>query len=74
MRGMRTKSPANTLFCHGKSVIPYFAGSVFMMYSSVKNPGHSIVNQAMRPGMLSRLATEVLPMPYQPITHCAFPI
>lgn len=32
-----------------------------------------MVNHAMRPGMLKRLATEVLPMPYHPTSHCTFP-
>lgn len=40
------------------------------MYSSVRKPGHSMVNQAMRPGRLKMLSTEVLPMPYHEMAHC----
>lgn len=63
----RTKRPARTLFCQGRSVMPTCLGSVFMMYRSRVKPGHSINNQATRPGILMRLWTEVLPMPYHEV-------
>lgn len=37
---------------------------MFIMYSRVRKPGISMVNQAIRPGILKTLSTDVLPMPY----------
>lgn len=45
-----------------------------MMYSNVVNPGASIRNHATRPGMLSLLTTDVLPMPYHEMRYCIEPI
>lgn len=50
--------------------MPWRAGRVFMVYSSVRKPGASIVSQPMRPGTLKRLTTDVLPMPYHEMSHC----
>ena len=33
-------------------------------------PGASMVNQPILPGMLKRDSTDVLPMPYQFVSHC----
>lgn len=40
-----------------------------IVYNRVRKPGHSIVNQASRPGRLRREGADVLPMPYQDMAH-----
>lgn len=50
--------------------MPCSTGRVVIMYNSVRKPGISMVNQAMRPGMFRTLSTDVLPMPYHGMIHC----
>jgi hypothetical protein len=55
----------------GKLLIPRSSGSVNMMYSSVQNPGASMVAHPILPGRLNRDVTDVLPCGYQSVSHCA---
>lgn len=50
--------------------MPCIRGSVFIMYSTVVNPGISMSTQATRPGRLKALRTDVLPMPYHEMKSC----
>ena len=57
--------PAMIQLANGSSWIPSRFGSEYMMYSSVRKPGASIVIHPILPGMLKRKVVEVLPEGYQ---------
>jgi hypothetical protein len=67
-----TKREPMILFSQGRDARPVSAGRVFMMYKRVQKPGASIVSHAILPGILNLLFEEVLPAPYQEVTHCRF--
>ena len=68
----RTNMPAMTQLPTGslRQSRPSSPGKLNMIYSSVMKPGASIVNQPILPGRLKRDSTDVLPMPYQLVSHC----
>jgi hypothetical protein len=68
-RDILTNNPPIALFSHGKDLSPSSVGSVFMTYNKVKNPGASMVIQAIFPGMLNRFVVDVFPAGYHFIAH-----
>lgn len=54
--------PAMTQFVGGNDERLSSCGSVYMIYSTVRKPGASMVNQPILPGMFSRDSIDVLPI------------